>query len=390
MEYTIQILRSIEELEKVRSFWEEKRSHPDGDLDLFIKIINSRKDFVCPYILIIYLHKKSVAMMVGLIEKKRIKVNISYKLLFGPKLRIMTIIPERIFGKPNFICSHFIVLELVESLKRKETDLVQLENFNIDSHLFKIAKTKPGFFCHDFFPETKAHWKTILPGNIDELFTNMGSKQKHEIFRKERRIQKEFDRKITFCCYKKKDEITRLCDDIEKVSRNSFLRIFGFGFINNNVYKNFLSISAKRGWLRGYLLYTDEMPCAYYICFIFKETFYFRSSGFDERYKNHSPGVVLLKHVLEDIYKHEENIKEIDWGIGDKIFKKHFGNYSSKVGSIYIFPPTFYGFVLNCTKSSLVFIKTHVKIILIKFGWKDKISSYWRQRLIKKHLVRME
>jgi CelD/BcsL family acetyltransferase involved in cellulose biosynthesis len=112
--------------------------------------------------------------------------------------------------------------------------------------------------------------------------------------------------------------------------------------------------------------------------------FYFRSSGFDEKYKNYSPGIVLLKHVLEDIYKNENNIKEIDWGIGDKIFQKHLGNYSFKVGSIYIFPPTFYGFILNCTKSLIVFTKTFVKAILIKFGLRDKISSYWRQRLIKK------
>ena len=323
-------------------------------------------------------------MMVGLIEKKRINVNISYKKLSGPKLRILTIIPERIFGNPSFICSHFFVLELIASLKRKETDLVNLEYVNIDSQLFKLAKTKPGFLFHDYKPDITSYWKTNLPGTIDKLYTNMGSKQRHEIFRKEKRIQKEFQGKITFCCIKNEDEISRLGENIEKVSRNSFHGIFGHEFINNTENKNFLSIAANQDWLRGYLLYIEKIPCAYYICFIYKAIFYFRSSGFDEKYKNYSPGVVLLKHVLEDIYKHEKNIRETDWGIGDKIFKKHLGNYSFNVGSIYILPPTFYGFWLNCTKAFLVFIKTFVKAILIKFGLRDKISSYWRQRLIKK------
>ena len=188
---------------------------------------------------------------------------------------------------------------------------------------------------------------------IDELYEIMGSKHRHELFRKERRIQKEFNGKITFSCYNNEAEIAKLCDDIEEVARNSFQHILGHGFINNTTNENFLLISAKRGWLRGYLLYIDEIPCAYYICQIFKEIFSFHFSGFDERYKNYSPGVVLLKYVLEDIYKHEKNIKEIDWGMGDQIFKKHLGNYSFKVGSIYIFPPTFYGFILNCTKGSL-------------------------------------
>jgi hypothetical protein len=382
--YTIQILKSIEEIKKVKSFWEEKQTHPDGDIDLFINIINSKKEFVYPYIILILLNKKPEAMMVGIIEKKMINVYISYKMLSGPKLRILTIIPERIFGNQNFTCSHFFVLELVASLKHKETDLVQLENFNIDSHIFKKAKTKPGFLYRDYYPETISHWKTVLPGTIDELFSDMGSKQRHELFRKERRIQEDSRGKITFCCYKVEGEIYRLCNDIENVSRYSLKDIIGYGFIINTKNKNYLSISAKRGWLRGYLLYIDEKPCAYYICHIYKEIFYFRSSGFNERYKNCSPGVVLLKHVLEDIYKHEKNIKEIDWGIGDQKFKKHLGNYSTKVGSLYIFPQTLYGFLLNCTKSSLVFFKTFVKAILIKFGQKDKISNYWRHRLIKK------
>ncbi len=69
---------------------------------------------------------------------------------------------------------------------------------------------KPRFLFHDYKPDITLHWKTKLPRTIDELFTNMGSKQKHEIFRKERRIQKEFNGKITFCCYKNENEITRL------------------------------------------------------------------------------------------------------------------------------------------------------------------------------------
>jgi hypothetical protein len=272
----------------------------------------------------------------------------------------------------------------VALLNRKEIDLINFEYVNIDSQIFNLALTKPGFLFHDYKPDITSHWRTKLPGTIDELFTNMGSKQRHEIFRKERRIQKEFNGKTTFYCYKNEDEISRLCDDIEKVDRNSFQHIDGYGFINNTENKNFLSISAKRGWLRSYLLYIEKIPCAFYICFINKGIFYFRSSGFDVRYKNCSPGVVLLKHVLEDIYKHEKNIKEIDWGIGDQIFMKHLGNYSFKVGTIYIFPPTLYGLWLNCTKSILVFIKIFVRAILIKFGWKDKVIMYWRQRLIKK------
>ena len=169
-EYRIQISKNLEELEEVKSFWEKKQTHPDGDLNLLINMINSKKEIVSPYVILILLHKKPEALMVGIIEKKRISVNISYKKISGPKLRILTIIPDRIFGNPNFICSHFFVSELIASLKRKEADLVQLESFNIDSDIYKITKTIPGFISRDYYPETISHWKTKLPGNLDELF----------------------------------------------------------------------------------------------------------------------------------------------------------------------------------------------------------------------------
>ena len=123
--YTIQILRSSEEIDKVRTFWEKNQNHPNGDIDLFTNITNSRKNVASPYLILILLDNKPEAMMSGIIEKKRIKVPISYKMLFGPNLRILTIIPERIFGNPNYICSHLFALELLASIKNKETDLVQ-------------------------------------------------------------------------------------------------------------------------------------------------------------------------------------------------------------------------------------------------------------------------
>ena len=44
----------------------------------------------------------------------------------------LKITPERIFSPPNFTYFHFFVLELIASLKRKETDLVQLEKQNVN------------------------------------------------------------------------------------------------------------------------------------------------------------------------------------------------------------------------------------------------------------------
>jgi hypothetical protein len=228
------------------------------------------------------------------------------------------------------------------------------------------------------------HWNIKLPNTIEELFIIIGSRQRHELFRKERRIKNKFENNINFHCYKNENEISILCKDLEKISKNSLQGLLGYGFINNSENKNFLSILAKRCWLRAYLLYIDKLPCAFYICHFYKEQFFFRASGFDLRYKNYSPGFVLLKYILEDVYNFDEKVEEIDWGKGDEIFMRHLGYFSTEVGSIYIFPHTIYGFILNFTRGSLIFIKTFIKSILTKFGLKETISRYWRQHQINK------
>ncbi len=101
---------------------------------------------MCPYIVLILLHKKPEAMIVGIVEKKRIKVTVSYKKLSGPKLRVLTIIPERILGKENFVCSNIFIAELVALLNRKEIDLVDFEYVNIDSQLFNLVFEKAEIF----------------------------------------------------------------------------------------------------------------------------------------------------------------------------------------------------------------------------------------------------
>ena len=387
--YSIKILRSVAEIEKIRSFWEAQQWHPDGDIDLVINVIISRKEVVSPYILLILNNNKPETIIIGIIETRRILyTDVSYHHLYSPELQVLTFIPGRVLGNENNLCSSLIITQLQKSFKLKEFDLIVLNYINSDSPFFRLAQSMPGFISQDDNPNIKSHWKLILPGSIDDVYNKMDTKQRHELFRKERRIQNECQGTITYRCYKDETDLPFVLNEIETIAQKTRQRFLerDFSFRNNTEMKFFLSISANHGWLRSYLLYIDDKPCAFYIGIIYKNIFYFYFSGIDMNYNNCSPGVVLLKHILEEIYNCDDDIKEIDWGTGDTLFKKHLGNYSEQVGILYIFPPTLYGLYLNCTKALLVFTITFLKTVLIKLGIKDKITSPWRHYFIKRQL----
>ena len=50
------------------------QNHPDGDIDSFLRILNSSKGQVWPYVIQIFLNEKPKVMMIGLIEKRKIEL----------------------------------------------------------------------------------------------------------------------------------------------------------------------------------------------------------------------------------------------------------------------------------------------------------------------------
>lgn len=379
--YSIRVLRSLDEIETIRSFWEEQQGHPEANIDVFAKEVELGRDVVSPHAVLALNSDQPVAMVVGIVTTKRIIVRISHGLLSGPILRTLTIRPDRVFGSCDDVCCHLFVSEFIAALRRKEVELVEIVNCDQTSSLFQAAKRTPRFLCRDLLPEKAPHWKTVLPENLDELLKGMGPKQRHDWYRKERRMRREFGSRIQTRCFTDRGDVAVLCDERERVARKSIQRLrWPSDAVRRLETEAAFSTMAECGSLRGFLLYIDEQPCAFYVCYIHRGVLHFHSSGFDLRYREWSPGVVLLKQVLEHVYKHEPTIKEIDWSAGDQRFKRHLGNRVSTVGSICIYAPTLFGAWLNCARSAVICAKA----VLKRFGWTDAVRTYLRDRAIER------
>jgi CelD/BcsL family acetyltransferase involved in cellulose biosynthesis len=83
------------------------------------------------------------------------------------------------------------------------------------------------------------------------------------------------------------------------------------------------SVGANR-WIRFTRVLWDGRPIALHFGFQYKAKFLWYKPSFDISLAKHSPGEVLLKHMLEVAVS--DQFDRFDFGLGDEAFKKRFAN----------------------------------------------------------------
>ena len=60
-----------------------------------------------------------------------------------------------------------------------------------------------------------------------------------------------------------------------------------------------LGVGDSEGWLRAYLLYLGDRPCAFWIGMLYNGPFVSEYMSYDPEFRQFSPGMVLIMRVIE-------------------------------------------------------------------------------------------
>jgi hypothetical protein len=172
-------------------------------------------------------------MLIGRMEETILALKIGYKTLFKPKTRILNFVYGGILGEQSYFTTEIITDELINSLKRGEADAVFLEPLQLELDVRLLARTKPPFLCRDHIPVTNIHWKMNLPDTIDKFLKRMSRGRRHEIRRYPKVLEKNYPGKVTFSILIRKDEVDKICRDVEEIAQKTYQRGIGVGFVNN-------------------------------------------------------------------------------------------------------------------------------------------------------------
>jgi len=158
-----------------------------------------------------------------------------------------------------------------------------------------------------------------LDNGYEKYIEAMKSKYKKELRREVRRFYEAFET-VELVYFNQQNEVSRFMADMQTIHNKSWKN----GTLNELEVATVNELANKKQWL-GAILYANGNPISYMHGTLNSDDEYLLiNNGYDDAAKNFKPGKVLISKIIEN---HTQfNIKSIDFGSGDSVYKKIFCN----------------------------------------------------------------
>ena len=169
-----------------------------------------------------------------------------------------------------------------------------------------------------------------------------------------------------------------------KISTSSraktYQRALGAGFADSREQLPLLELSLARGWFRSYVLYVADAPIAFWMGWVYRDTFYSGATGYDPAFASHRVGNYVLSRLIEDLCN-DPSIRTVDFGPGDAAYKHQFGSETWSEQEMLVFAPTLRAVGINAVRTAVRAGDLGAKRVLRSAGSGDKVKTLWRSRL---------
>jgi hypothetical protein len=381
----VRVARTLCEVEALREAWTRWPGPRDSDIDFYLTILQSRPEVIRPHVLALYRNGEAETILIGRLERKALDFRVGYLPRFRFRARCLTFVHGALRGNSSPENTRRLLQEVMNCLRRDEADVAMLDEVAIDSPLYRLALKLPGLLSRDTLPELKGHDLMTVPESIEEVLECLSAHRRHELRRTRKKLQHNPIGEPKLVCYRDPAELDHLFHDAEEIARKTYQRGLGVGFADTVRVRKRLELAALKGWLRAYLLYLGDRPCAFWIGMLYGDTFVSDYTGYDPELRHFSPGINLVMQMIERFCNRADGdvISELDFGPGDTEYKAVLCTRKWLEAVVYIFSPTLKGLALKSVRTATRVANVLVRKILVSTKLSPWIKRAWRGRLAK-------
>jgi hypothetical protein len=380
----IRAARSVAEVEALRPAWAGWPAHRDSDIDFYLMIVRSRPEVLRPHVIGLFRNGQPTAILVGRLEQKRLKIRVGYLSVLSPWVKCLTFVCGALHGDASTDHARRLLREVASCLRQGEADLAVLEFVPLDSVLYQLALALPGV-AHAG-PAPQGHSFMTVPDSIDEVYGRMSGQRRWHIRASAKKLRAGAAGVPKVVCYRNPRDLDRLFEDAEQIARKTYQRELGVGFSETPEVRARLSLAAEKGWLRAYVLYLEDRPCAFLIGMIYGDTFLGEYTGYDHEFRHLSPGMVLIMHAIETFCEHADGdfVRQVDFGPGNAEYKEVLGDRTRPEATIYVFGSSLRGLALKYAWVAAGLVDRSARRLLTAAGLFAKVKSRWRKHLARR------
>lgn len=372
------VLKTIPESDQIRSVWNAWAGHRDSEGDFFLTVLRANEENLRPHVVVVERGDVPEAVLVGRIVRSQIEFRVGY-LRFKSKAVILYFVHGGPRGSSSGEVSELLVAEVMRCLEAGEADVAYLNLLKTDSELYKAATSIPGFLTRDHVRLTQPHFCLAVPSSKEQLYKGLSSKSRQTLRRQSRKLVEAFGGAVRVESYRQESEVDNLVRVAEQIAKKSYQRGIGVGFNDTPETRERLQLAARKGWLRGYVLYLADHPAAYWIGSLYQGTFLSDYLAHDPADAKHSPGMYLVMNVIES-FCGDGQVKAVDFAPGEGQYKQVLGNVNWQEAPIYIFSRSWTGLKLSLFRFATARINRTAKTILARTAILRGLKKYWRSR----------
>jgi Acetyltransferase (GNAT) domain len=341
----IRVLRTREQLNSLRDFWQSCHPCRDADFDFFLFFIDLNPEAQRPHVVVIYEAGIPTAILAGRLDVTRIPVRVGYLRFPIPTLRIFNFVYGGWLGDRSEKNAKLLIGSVLERLRAGEADAAMLHYADLTSPLVQCATSLPFKLCIDHLVEPQNHW--VREGRVGSgLLAGLPANERYNQRRRAKMRATDF-RDIKIETFQAPDQVDRLMRDAEAVASTSYQRGLGVGFADTPIIRGRLEFEAHNGWLQGHILYLDSKPVAFWITSVRNKVAVSDYLAFNPDYAKYAPGMYLMISAIEGLH----DVDRIDFGGGDARYKELFANTLQREATIYIFAPTIKAIAVNALRT---------------------------------------
>jgi Acetyltransferase (GNAT) domain len=371
-------LTSWKDLAEWEPFWRANSRHLETDLDFVSLVVRTRKEVRGPYVLAVADRNGAPkALMIGRLEQTRLPLKFGYLTVAQLPVRQLVFVTDGLIGERSGEVVELVTEAIGGALRSDHAQVAVLENVGSDSPFHRVRDSL-GRLSRGLALRSHPHWRGMLPENGEQFLRKLSKRHRYKVRHAVKALETTFRGQLTYRQYSLEADVQPFCAAAEAITRTSYQRGLGVGFIDNEQNRALVQLSAHRRWWNAWVLFIQERPVAFWSGMAYGGVFHVEWTAFDPAYGQSEPGTVLFLKLVDSLC--QAGVRQVDFGIGSALYKERFGDQFQLETNLRFYAPSLKGIGLNVCYSSGVALETLAQRALRRIRLADRLRRLWRSR----------
>ena len=385
--YSVQVATTLPAVEALRPIWRKWAHSLNTDIDYYLYNLTQDSSIVRPYVVTVYNDGAPQAMLIGQVRRRRASAIVSFVNFPGPTVHVLEIRKGGRIGRPSATIDKLLAEQLSKTVRGGEVDLLCFERLSLHSELYRKVRRLPGLFVKERVPHVFCYSVLSLTAPERKRPRVFSGKTRREVRRKTRILERAFPNQMELKCFSQLSELDAGMCDAMRIAVTTWQYYLGLGLTDTAQTRETFRFLARHGWLRIYVLYVQDAPCAFLVGQLYNNTFYCQHAGYHQEFGRFSVGSLLTALAFEDLAA--AGVQRVDLGEGGQEHNRRLGCQMSEEGTVHVYCPTLRGIWLNLFFGATLMVRNGGRKTRSAFQldwlakrWSQFLLSHWKSRRV--------